>query len=616
MDLDPYRHDKQFLIQELRNAGAEITKDGREVRCPFHDDKTPSSGVYQDEAGNWKFTCQADSCGFSGDVFDVIAKATGKDVNDVLGDWAKADHKPVAKSRPPEPKKPARVYPTLEELERVIEWSDKDKGGKITRKFSYTNPDTKRVDLLVYRLDRPDGKKSFRQAHLRDGGYCLEKPEGLQPIYNRARVRSAATVLVVEGEKCVHILTEYGFVATTSPGGAGKAALADWSVLAGKTVVLWADCDKPNEKNGQRTGLNHMREVAEILQGLQPAPNILWIEPDDLELPDGEGDCEEYIKKLGTTDKDNVAYAIQALIDAASPMGCAKGVVDQINDAILGKRKAIPTPWPRMNSATRALLPGTVTVIAGPAGHGKSFWLLQALMYMWENGEIVSILELEEDRDYHLRRALAMRAMVADLCNDKWCFDNPDRARLLANENIEFMNGFGPCISWFESGALKANDVIKWVEDKLKAGVRVIAVDPVTAVDGGKDAWLSDFKIVMETKALVRKYKASAILVTHPKKGSLGLSMDDLAGSTAYSRFPRTVIHIKSFDRIQTGSFKMRNGEFASQQFNRQASIWKARDSYGAGLDIGFNFNRKTFRFEELGVIDERPEESAEPVEA
>ena len=57
------------------------------------------------------------------------------------------------------------------------------------------------------------------------------------------------SVMVVEGEKCVDalrpVLPNYNVV--TWAGGARAVKKSDWSVLAGKTVVIWPDADKPGQ---------------------------------------------------------------------------------------------------------------------------------------------------------------------------------------------------------------------------------------------------------------------------------------------------------------------------------------------------------------------------------
>ncbi|MBK7405063.1 MAG: hypothetical protein IPJ41_10610 [Phycisphaerales bacterium] len=52
-------------------------------RCPFHDDQHPSAGIYV-EGEIFRFKCHG--CGFGGDLFDVRARASGRDLADVLRD--------------------------------------------------------------------------------------------------------------------------------------------------------------------------------------------------------------------------------------------------------------------------------------------------------------------------------------------------------------------------------------------------------------------------------------------------------------------------------------------------------------------------------------------------
>jgi|GEM_PF-4455706 len=72
------------MEQALRDAGAE--RIGASMKCPFHDDKTPSAGVHEKD-GAWHFTCHA--CGWNGgkrtgDSLDVIQRARGVDFKGAL----------------------------------------------------------------------------------------------------------------------------------------------------------------------------------------------------------------------------------------------------------------------------------------------------------------------------------------------------------------------------------------------------------------------------------------------------------------------------------------------------------------------------------------------------
>lgn len=77
-----------------------------------------------------------------------------------------------------------------------------------------------------------------------------------RPLYGLQRLAAApaGAVLVVEGEKCadaLHELLDGARPVLSWPGGSKAVALADWTPLAGRPVVLWPDADR---KVDRRTG--------------------------------------------------------------------------------------------------------------------------------------------------------------------------------------------------------------------------------------------------------------------------------------------------------------------------------------------------------------------------
>lgn len=75
-----------------------------------------------------------------------------------------------------------------------------------------------------------------------------------RPMYglDRLAARPDAPVLLVEGEKCADapgaagVLAE--LVAASWPGGGKAVGKVDWSPLAGRSVIIWPDCDAQREK--------------------------------------------------------------------------------------------------------------------------------------------------------------------------------------------------------------------------------------------------------------------------------------------------------------------------------------------------------------------------------
>jgi len=575
---DAIRYDRSALIDELKAVGAQIK--GPMVKCPFHDDNTPSGSIYQGKDKVWRFKCHAASCSFCGDIYDIRAKATGQSVADVL-----KISRPLTRElhRPAEP----RVYGDVEQIESQLP-------GRIESRFFYTNPETGRHDLVVLRIVE-GGKKSFRQLHAVGNGYVIGSPPKPWPLYNRTRLMKAGFVIVVEGEKCVHALQPIGVVATTSPAGAGKAEFADWTPLAGKLVYLWPDNDI--------AGINHMKQIAGLIERLEPAPEVYFIEPSDLELAE-KADAVDWLSKFNGSSKMLKQGALVKVFDKAKPVGASRDVQSLIEDTISGRRVAVEWPWRVVSRLTKALLPGTVTLLCGDPGSTKSFFLLEALAYWYEQGIKIAVFELEEDRGYHLYRTLAQRQEKGDLFNPDWVKDNPEFSRKAFFEHREFLNGFGRCIYQAPDKQIDLEFLAGWVEDRAKDGCRIIAVDPVTAAASVERPWVADSQFMMAAKAAIRQYDTSLILVTHPRKGrKTAIGLDELAGGAAYQRFSQTVMWLERFKNPKTVIIA---GEprFTSQ-INRCLRLIKTRNGQGHGLRLGFIFHGESLRFAEQGVIVE-----------
>lgn len=103
-----------------------------------------------------------------------------------------------------------------------------------------------------------------------------------RPLYGLERLTVAdvddehhkATVLIVEGEKCADAAAAQlpMLAVLTWSGGSKAVGKADWSVLAGRKVIIWPDCDAQTDKAGvikpedEQPGVMAAVKVAESLQ--------------------------------------------------------------------------------------------------------------------------------------------------------------------------------------------------------------------------------------------------------------------------------------------------------------------------------------------------------------
>lgn len=582
------QRDRTAIEHALRDAGSDMIK-GKTVRCPWHDDKHPSGGLYESPDGVWKFHCH--KCDIDEDVIGVRARAGGKSYGDVLRDLT-----------PREVLKPkGRVYRSVDEIVSSI--------FSLTAKYVYTNPTTNNPELIVARQDLPDGGKKFIQFRPTLGGFESGAPPKPWPLYNRTRVASSDCVVVVEGEKCVHALAEARIVATTSPCGAGKASQADWTPLAGKRVYLWPDNDA--------VGVTHMQDVAKILEQITPAPSIFWIDPAVLELQ-VKGDAVDYLAQYeeGMSDEDRNAVIRMVMEALAKPMtGAQSDLENFVEEMIAGKWQAVNFPWDSVSHLTQALLPGTVLCVCGDPGSGKSFWTLEAGWRWHRDGHKVAIFELEDDRRYHLLRAMAQITDNSNLTDAEWVKNNPEESRNAVQGTRDLLHGFGKCIWDAPDDPPRLEELTAWVTKRAEDGYRIIIVDPVTAAASGERPWLSDLRFMMSAKAAMRKHGASLIIVTHPRVGKGMKGLDALAGGASYPRFAQTVLWLHLHDPPKNDQVRGLAGYPEQVHFNRTIRVNKARNGRGTGQDIAFYFSGKTLRFAEQGIIINEPSEGNEDQE-
>ena len=325
------------------------------------------------------------------------------------------------------------------------------------------------------------------------------------------------------------------------------------------------------------------------------------VEPSSLDLRNSE-DVTDWIEQLKVVGQD-IKQALEQVFAGAKEQSVLGELSRMIEDTISGKRQALVLPWPKLSELTFALLPGMVTIAAGAPGACKSFWLLQLLSFLYESGVKIACFELEHNKAYHLNRLLAQRSGESNLLNPGWVRDNPDRARAFFEQHKTFLENFGRCTCDAGEKEITLRELAEWVRQRAEGACRVIALDPITIVERSEQPWIADQRFLVECKKAIRRYGASLILVTHPRKGSKGaVGLDDLAGGAAYQRFSQTVLWIEKFAEPKDVTLKGDCGRFLTS-INLSVHICKASNARGHGLRLGFNFEPATLQFAEQGII-------------
>jgi 5S rRNA maturation endonuclease (ribonuclease M5) len=160
---------------------------------------------------------------------------------------------------------------------------------------------------------KPDGSKTGVWLRLRNGKY--EKGlKGLDiPLYNLpALIGSTGAVYVAEGEKDADTLNRMGFVATTSPNGAGSKWKATYNrYFTDRDVVILTDNDEPGRLHGE-----------EIKRALIPVAKSVKFIPATAIWPDvpPKGDISDIVAHFGIdTAREMLAAAVDVATEETRP---------------------------------------------------------------------------------------------------------------------------------------------------------------------------------------------------------------------------------------------------------------------------------------------------------
>lgn len=557
------KQDKTLLISELKKAGAVFK--GNSYTCVHHDDKRPSAGVFEGDAG-WRFKCAA--CGATGDVWDIIAMNSKRDVADVLREQ-------TVQSEPIE-----KLLASLPAGKRTV--------------YEYRTPQG-RLYAAVLRADTPEGK-TIRQCRAVGNGFVWGGPKPPHQLYNAPAVLDAERVYFVEGEKAANALTYFGFTATTTLGGASQPHLTDLSILDNKHIVLWADNDEAGEK--------YIDEIQDSLSGRR-LRSLSRIQIDTLDLP-RKGDAYDYIAKLWKMqpDHDGVRAVLQAITDEAASVSVRSPVDDMLKrmrSVVDGTIETIPLMLRQTSNATRALRPGTVTLICGNPGASKSLMVLEQLVAWHNDGYPAACWMLEDDRTFHLNRIMAQLECQSGLTDDEWCKNNAEYALSVPEKHRDILSRVGYEMRVSDNELPVLDDVADWIENMAPSS-RIIVVDPITAaVSPGQRSWESEKLFLQRVKNTAKNHGSSVLFVTHPMKLISQPDLSQLAGSASYGRASHTALWLESHkEKLAECRFDIGR---QTVNYNRTLHILKSRNGKGQGCKIACYFDPQSLRIKEYGVI-------------
>jgi hypothetical protein len=177
-------------------------------------------------------------------------------------------------------------------------------------------------------------------------------------------------------------------------------------------------------------------------------------------------------------------------------------------------------------------------MLIGDPGVGKTYYILQQLLYWRKIGIPAAVFFIEKRRRFYTMRFVAQLEGETGFLDFDWIKANPDRVRDALARHKPLLDALGRDIYSSDGQRVDLDGLLGWITQMASAGKRVIIVDPITAVAAGVERWTKDDDFVAAANDVAERHGASLVLVNHAKKGNRpgAPTGHDQSGGAAYYR--------------------------------------------------------------------------------
>lgn len=252
--------------------------------------------------------------------------------------------------------------------------------------------------------------------------------------------------------------------------------------------------------------------------------------------PEGCKDLNDVLMKFG-------AEAVTLCLNTAKPYP-VKGLYRLSDYPEMGDPITYSTGWPDLDEYIKLWL-GSLVVITGIPGHGKSTWTMNLCVNLARiHGWSTCVASFEIPTVPALRAKL--RKAITQVAPDKWY-------RSLIDEADGFIQKYFVFIDDDPSGDNEDDLTLEWLLDRAadavtRDGIKVLLIDPWNEVEHARPRNESETQYVNRALRQIRRfasrYNVLAIVVAHPTKsvGAEGNSrtptLYDIEGSAAWYNKP------------------------------------------------------------------------------
>ncbi len=296
--------------------------------------------------------------------------------------------------------------------------------------------------------------------------------------------------------------------------------------------------------------------------------------------------------------------AVQPHLIPTPKDGASVELSEWLTGVIEGRIFNAPWPWELLTRLTQSLIPGSVTLICGEPGVGKTFLVLDCFQFWHGNGFKPSVFFVEKNRRFHTMRLLAQLEGDGRFIELDWIKKNATTVSAAMKRHESLIDEIGTSMFSAPPGSLSFELLIGWMKDRCKDGSRILVIDPITAADAGEKRWSADQNFMNAAQQIMTEYGASLVLVTHPKKGTRfgAASGHDMAGGAAFYRFADSEIWLHKSKSPKPVVVKAKSGYPEHVKTSLFFQLHKTRDGKGSGLQLAYSFG-DGLHFAELGVV-------------
>ena len=285
-----------------------------------------------------------------------------------------------------------------------------------------------------------------------------------------------------------------------------------------------------------------------------------------------------------------------------------------------GQMVSIDTPWRSLNRGSDCLRPGTVCVLSGPTKVGKSYFIMNLISAIHQQGVSWRYLPLEDDRSQWCWRMLAIIEGNYNITSTKQEYGDLRQQAVARSGAI--LESYARNVTQNPRAGVRMVDgkavvpelpyqmVTDWAA-RAVSEARVVVIDPLAQIDfNGRDIAREESALVRQLLGCVAGKESTIILVTHVVKrpgsaAAVQLSADDVQGAVNLTRLPQTTLILDAHDAKES-DVHCTGGLIKKVMHNRTLLIAAARNAGGTRSRIAFNQSADRPHFEELGVISGR----------